>query len=84
MNKDYDKLIKKTIRQNINTYWVGCFLKCDFELEYLKREMKYLIDYMDDILYITDCVNDFKEKLYNDEEIYNRVLELIVESEMGY
>ena len=46
--------------------------------------MKYLIDYEDDILYMTDCVNDFKEKLYNDEEIYNRVLELIVESEMGY
>ena len=37
MNKDYDKLVKKTIRQNINTYWVGCFFKCDFELEYLKR-----------------------------------------------
>lgn len=87
-NKDYDKLVKKTIRQNIRYYWVGCFFKCDFELEYLKREMKYLSDYDDELGYTiidfeSDCVNDFKTRLYNDEELYNRILELIVESEMG-
>lgn len=88
MNKDYDKLVKKTIRQNIRYYWVGCFFKCEFKFEYLKREMRYMSDYNDDIGYTildfeSDCVNDFKARLYSDEEIYNRVLELIVESEMG-
>lgn len=90
MDKDYDKLVKKRIRENIRFYWIDgwVFFKCEFELGYLKREMRYLSDYDDDIGYTiidfeSDCVNDFKTRLYNDEEIYNRVLELIVESEMG-
>lgn len=90
MNKDYDKLVKKRIRENIRFYWVDgwCFFKCEFEFGYLKREMRYMSDYDDSIGYTiidfeTDCVNDFKTRLYNDEEIYNRILELIVESEMG-
>lgn len=88
MNKNYDELVKKIIRHNMRFYWIGCYFKCEFEFEYLKREMRYLSDYDDDIGYTildfeSDCVNDFKTRLYSDEEIYNRVLELIVESEMG-
>lgn len=88
MKKDYDKLVKKKIRENIRFYWVGCFFKCEFELECLRREMRYLADYNDDegytiIDFESDCVNEFKTQLYNDEEIYNFILERIVESELG-
>ena len=87
MNKDYDTLVKKIIRNNIKFYWIGCFFKCEFEFEYLKREMRYLANYDDDndytiIDFETDCVCEFKEQLYSDNEIYDRILESIIESEI--